>query len=119
LDVLHDQAGHLKEDKAGHQLASTLTDFFVLFFSIGCLAVLGLVWWVNLGQWPDTLRILVVVVTCAAGLLFVFLRRRSGVTSQAQAGEVLTIPVSSAVILLLLILFAAALMAWAFTQPGR
>jgi hypothetical protein len=106
-----------KEQSARRPL-SALTNLFVLFVSIGMLAVLGFIRWVNIGQWPDTLRSAVVIVISMACFGFVFLRRARGFVPRLQTASTLTISVWYAVGLVACLLVAATLMTWVLVRPS-
>jgi hypothetical protein len=104
-----------RSHKSVQEFASALTNFLVLLVSIGCLSVVGLVRWVTLGHWPDTLRMVVVIFVCCAGYLFMFLRRSLGLVPRAKADEPPVVSASFAINLVMMLFLVALLMTWALT----
>jgi hypothetical protein len=106
-----------KEDQSQNVLGA-LTNLFVLFLAIFMLGALGLVRWVNLGQWPDTLRTGVVVAAVAMCFGFVFIRRELGLVPRPHPASTLTISVWYAIGLVGCLLAASVLMTWAIVRPN-
>ena len=102
---------HLRPDPV-----RALTNMIVVFSATVMLAAVWFIRWVNLGQWPDTLRLAVVTLTSAFCFGFVVFRRNDGFIPRLPAGATMSISILYLAGVIIGFLLLTVLMTWAIIR---
>ena len=95
-----------------------LTNLLFLSAAVCMFCVLWFLGWLNDGQWPDTLRLRVVVYACFGCVVVVRLRWRHGLIPRLAPGSTMTISLAYAAGVVVGLLLMGALLTWAIVRPA-